>query len=331
MADKTDIDEFDVANATYEELADLDKEFDNVETEIMRYQHTLHKPLYEKREKLIAKIDNFWPVVFEQAPPDIDQYIHPTDSVVLLASLTSISVSRFEIENGGKGDPRSVSIKMEFAENQHFEDKVLEKKFWYRVSKDGDTALVSEPVPIRWKEGRDLTQGMLDLAVKVWEADKKKGPGSARKIKKEADYTPDEKALREKVSAGVDGLSFFAWFGFRGLDISEEESRAAIEEDRKKRAERAAGKVPELVEAPDEDEDEDEDDEANPFALEIFPDGDELALAISDDLWPGAIKYYTQTYEGDISEIDFEDMDEDTDGEDANGDGAQPPSKKQKS
>ncbi|KAI0133084.1 nucleosome assembly protein [Hypoxylon sp. NC0597] len=308
-------DEVDAALATYEELMDLEKDFEDVETEIIRQQVALSKPLYEKREKLVAKIPNFWALVFEQAPPDLDQYIQPRDSEVLLTALSNVSVSHFEIENGGKGDPRSVAIKLEFSENDWFEDKVLEKKFWYRVSKDGEEGLVSEPVPIKWKSAeKDLTQGMLDLVIKVWENDKKQGPSDSTKIKKEKDYTPDEKALKEKIEAtGLGAVSFFGWFGYRGLNISAEESRLAVEEERKKRAERAAGKIPELKEVEEEEDDDDEDED--PLALEIFPDGEEVALAISDDLWPNAIKYFSQAQEVDVSDVDFEDEDEDEDEE----------------
>lgn len=262
---------------------------------LVRQQVALSKPLFEKREKLIAKIPNFWPLVFEQANQDIDQYIQPTDSAVLLSCLSSLSVSHFEIADGGKGDPRSISIKMEFSENEWFEDKVLEKKFWYRLSKDGEGGLVSEPVPIKWKSAdKDLTQGMLDLVVKVWEHDKKQGNSDSTKVKKEKDYTPDEKALKEKIDAtGLGAVSFFGWFGYRGLNVSAEESRLAFEEEAKKRAERAEGKIPELKPVEDEEEDED-DEEDDPFALEIFPDGEELALAISDDLWPNAVTYFSK-------------------------------------
>lgn len=243
---------------------------------------------------MVTKIPNFWALVFEQAPPDLDQYIQPSDSALLLSSLTSVSVSHFEIENGGNGDPRSRVIKMEFAENEWFENKVLEKKFWWRQSKDGEAGLVSEPVAIKWKV--DLTQGLLDLAIKVWENDKKQTPRDSTKIKKEKDYTDDEKALKEKIdSTGLGGVSFFAWFGYRGLHISEEESRLAMEEEKKKRAERAAGKIPELKDADEDDEeDEDEDDEDDPLALEIFPDGEEVALEISENLWPNAMKYFSE-------------------------------------
>ncbi|KAI1800967.1 hypothetical protein F4811DRAFT_536211 [Daldinia bambusicola] len=331
------MDEVDQAIATYEELMDLDRDFEDVETEIIRQQVALTKSLYERRAKLVEKIPNFWALVFEQAPPELDQYIQPSDSAVLLSALTSVSVSHFEIENGGQGDPRSISIKLEFGENEWFEDKVLEKKFYYRISKEGDEGLVSEPVPIKWKSpDKDLTQGMLDLVVKAWENDKKQPNTDSTKLKKEKDYTPDEKALKEKIEAtGLGAVSFFGWFGYRGLNISAEESRLAAEEEKKKRADRAAGKVPELKLAEEEDDDEEDDDDEDPLSLEIFPDGEEVALAISDDLWVNAIKYFSQAQEADISEVDFED---DEDEEMADGDeeekpkanGAKPPSKKRK-
>ncbi|KAI2621752.1 nucleosome assembly protein [Hypoxylon sp. NC1633] len=275
-----------LAVASFEELKDLEKDFEDVESKIIRHQVALTKPLYEKREKLIAKISHFWQLVFEQAPQDIDQCILPTDSDVLLSSLTSLSVSRFEIENGGNGDPRSVSIKMEFSENEWFEDKVLEKKFWYRMSKDGTDALVSEPVPIKWKSAdKDLTQGMLDLVIKVWEQDKKQPNSDSTKLKKVEDYTPDEKALKAEIEVkGLGCLSFFSWFGFRGLNISAEESRLAIEEEQKQRADRANGKVPTSILPAIE--------EGDPLALEIFPEGETIAIAISEDLWPNAVKFF---------------------------------------
>ncbi|KAI1332093.1 nucleosome assembly protein [Xylariaceae sp. FL0255] len=321
--------------ATYEDLVDLEREFDDVETEIVRQQHALSKPLYEKRQKLVAKIPNFWPLVMEQAPPDVDQYIQPSDSAVLLSSLQSISVSNFELDSDPKGEPRSISIKMEFSENEWFEDKVLEKKFWFRHSKDGSAGLVSDPVPIKWKADKDLTDGLLDLAVKVWKQDQEQAKANgASKDKKKTNpenWTSEQKALREKIDAfGIGGVSFFCWFGFRGENVTAEESRIAVEKQKKLRADKAAGKAPELKEAKDED-DEDEDEEEDPYALEIFPDGDDLAVAISEDVWPSAIKYFTQAQEADaMSDIDFEDMEDEEMGEDDEDDDEAPPLKKVK-
>lgn len=240
-------------------------------------------------------------MVIEQAPPEVDQYIQPIDSALLLYSLTSISVSHFEIENGGNGDPRSIAIKMEFAENEHFEDKVIEKKFWYRRSKDGYAGFVSEPVSIKWKAEKDLTHGLLDLVVKVWEQDKKEqgqanGTSKDMKKAKSKDWTADQKTLREKIDAfGLGGLSFFCWFGYRGRPVSAEENAIAIEEDKKRRTERAEGKAPKPTEAEEEDEDNEEDEEEDYLSLEIFPDGDDLAIAFAEDLWPSALKYFCES------------------------------------
>ncbi|KAI0194642.1 nucleosome assembly protein [Astrocystis sublimbata] len=326
-------------NATYEGLAELERDFEDVETEIVRQQYALTKPLYEKREKLVAKIPNFWPLVLEQAPPDVDQYIQPSDSAVLLSSLANVSVTHFELDNGAMGDPRSIAIKMEFKENDYFEDKTLEKKFWFRRARNGYAGLVSEPVPIKWKEGKDLTHGLLDLAVKVWENDKKQAPANGasknKKLPKPEDWTADQKSLREKIdSYGLGGVSFFCFFGYRGLEVSAEESEIAVQKLKKDRADKAAGKEVQPDTEEEEEEDDDDDEENDPLALEIFPDGDDIAVAFSDDIWPGAIKYFTQAQEVDaISDLDFEEDDEEMDdgeGEiDDDGDEA-PPLKKRK-
>ncbi|KXX78108.1 Protein SET [Madurella mycetomatis] len=324
---------------SYEQLSDLEREFDEVETEIIRQQYTLSKPLYAKRAELVSRIPNFWPLVLEQAPMDIDEYIQPSDSALLLSSLTSLSVSRFELEaDEKKGDPRSVAIRFEFADNDHFEDKVLEKKFWWRQSKDGFAGLVSEPVEIRWKKGKDLTDGLLGLVKAVWDeqqaAPKKEANKGGKKDKVE--LTEKQKALKEKIDkTGMGGVSFFAWFGYIGENVSAEESRIAMEEEKEERRKRKAG---EAVPKKDEDEemtddgDDDDDDGDDDDDLEIFPAGDEIAMAIADDLWPGALRYFSQAQEQDmLSELDFEsgaeEEDEDDDDEDA---GDARPSKKRR-
>lgn len=280
----------------YEQLEDLEEDFEQVELELIRQSAKLNKDLYAKREKLVSQIPSFWPLVFEQAPMDIDEYIQPTDSAVLMTSLVGLSVERFELPNG---DPRSIAIKFEFSENEYFENKTLEKKFWWRHAKDGWEGLVSEPVDIKWKKGKDLTSGLLPLVVKVWEDDKAGKPAD-----EETQAKKDLKAQMEKT--GLGGVSFFAWFGFRGRNISVEESNEARKAAEEKRKARKEGKE---VDVMDEDEN-DEDDEDDEYELEIFPTGDDLAVSIAEDLWPSAIKYFTAAQEADISDADFESGDE---------------------
>ncbi|KAK4127530.1 hypothetical protein N657DRAFT_589876 [Parathielavia appendiculata] len=321
---------------SYEELADLEQEFDDVETEIIRQQYALSKPLYAKRAELVSKIPNFWPLVLEQAPMDIDEYIQPSDSAVLLSSLKSLSVRRFELDEDEKnGDPRSVAIRFEFAENEHFEDTVLEKKFWWRYSKDGFAGLVSEPVEIRWKKGKDLTDGLLGLVKAVYDEQMAKPKQEAKDERsKKVELTEKQKALKEKMeNTGMGGVSFFAWFGYIGEYVTAEESKAAVEEEREERRKRKAGE--EVAKKKDEDEDEEmeddkeEDDDDEDDDLEIFPTGDQLAMAIADDLWPAALKYFIQAQEDDLSEgsHDWEDDEEDDEEEE---EGTERPQKKQK-
>jgi hypothetical protein len=232
---------------------------------------------------------------------DIDEYIQPSDSALLLSALTSLSVTRFELDSDEKhGDPRSVAIRFEFAENDHFEDRVLEKKFWWRQSRDGFEGLVSEPVDIKWKKGKDLTDGLLGLVKAVWDEQQAAGgpkkTGAAKKggKKEKVELTEKQKALKEKIdTTGMGGVSFFAWFGYIGEYVSAEESRIAMEEEKEARRKRAAG---EAVPKKDEDEEmeDDDDDDEDDDSLEIFPAGDEIAMAIADDLWPGALGYFCE-------------------------------------
>lgn len=305
--------------ATYEQLADLEAEFDDVETEIIRYQYNVTKALYAKRAEVTAKIDSFWALVLEQAPMDIDEFIQPADSAALLSSIQTLSVSRFEIDSGVEGsDPRSVAIRFEFKDNEWFTNKVLEKKFWWRHSKTGHSGYVSEPVEIQWKEGKDLTGGLLRLSKAVWEEEQAaaKEPSKDKKDKKEP--TKAQNALKAALEKIPGSPSFFCFFGFTGEWVSAEESKEVLE----KRARLKAGEeIEEDEEMEDEDEDEDED------SFEIFPDGDTVAMAIADDLWPNALKYFTQAQEADdLSDVEFESGDEDDD-EEADGD---KPSKKHK-
>lgn len=267
----------------------------------VRQQVQLTKSLYAKRHRTVAQIPNFWPLVLEQAPPDIDQHIQPSDSALLLSSLTALTVTHFELEatNADRGDPRSVAIRWEFAQNAYFEDAVLEKRFWHRRTRDGWAGLVSEPVAIRWKKGKDLTGGLLDMVKRVWDEEQLKGgKAAAGKTKKRAGLTAEQRALKRKIEdTGLGGLSFFAWFGYVGRRVSAAENELALAKEEERRKLRREGKPAETTEDADENEDagEDEEDEEDE-SLEIFPDGDELAIAITQDLWPGAIKYFSALF-----------------------------------
>ncbi|KAF2685115.1 hypothetical protein K458DRAFT_301309 [Lentithecium fluviatile CBS 122367] len=299
-------------NARFEELSILESEFEEVEIELIRKSNSLNAPLWKKRAEIIAKIPHFWTLVFEQAPPELDNFIQPSDSKVFVDCLQTFEVSRFEIEDP-KGSPRSVSIKFGFGDNEYFTDKEIEKKFWFRKSKDW-VGLVSEPVKIHWKKGKDLTGGLTDAAYELAQARKKltKASNGDAKSKKDSSL-PEYNALAKKIEESTEAsLSFFAWFGFVSSYrwISAEESEQAEKEDTANLEKLKRG------EKLDEDADDD-DDEVDYQETEVFPQGDEIATLLSEDLWPSAIKYYKHSHEADDEELsdidvsDVDDMDED--------------------
>lgn len=288
---------------------------------VVRKSVPVFRPLFEKRNEIITSpevADDFWIRVFSNAPSEVDEYILPTDAGALGSSLKNLNVERFEVDDKGQGEPRSIRFTFEFRtgeENPFFENETLVKDFYWRkqVFKTSKgkrrtwEGLVSEPVRINWKEDMDLTKGLLDAACDLAEAEKKQGGGDRKKlpefeklVKKmdEMDndaMNVDEEGDDEDEGLGIQspaGVSFFAFFGYRGRDITAEQSKEANKEDDERWAKIVRG------EQVDEDEDEGDDDEDFELDeldlddIEIFPDGEELAIAFAEDLWPGALKYY---------------------------------------
>ncbi|CAN9279446.1 unnamed protein product [Alternaria alternata] len=291
-------------SARFEELAALEHEFEDVEEEIIRQAEALQSPLYQKRAEFIKKIPHFWSLVFEQAPPEIDNFIQPTDSKVFAECLETFEVSRFEL-NDPNGSPRSFSFKFGFADNEYFEDKVLEKKFWFRKTKDWQ-GLVSEPVKINWKKGKDLTAGLTDAAYKLGETRKKITTDTAKGAAFEKEVLTDEyQDLARKIETATDAsVSFFGLFafvsGYRWVS-AEESAQAAKEEKERFEKIRRGEKV--------DDEDDDEENMRDFQEIEVFPGGDEVATIIAEDMWQNAIKYYKGTFDEDEDDEDLSDLD----------------------
>ncbi|EME43313.1 hypothetical protein DOTSEDRAFT_25271 [Dothistroma septosporum NZE10] len=300
---------------SYEELALIEHEFDEIDSEIMRKQYELSKNAYAKRAEAVAKIPSFWALVLEQAPMEVDQYIQPTDSQIFAESLVSLSVSRPELDaSKSDGSPRSLKIRFEFKPNEYFEQTVLEKEFYHRRSSDGWQGLVSEPVKISWKKGKDVTEGLTDGAIALWEARNKKGDMKATDLK---EHTELKKKVEHWNGANT---SFFTWFGYVSGRrwISAEESEAANKEHKEKLAAKKDGATtgPSTKEHEEEEEEEkEEDDQEDDSEVEVHEAGEDLAISFAEDIWPNAIKFFTQAQESDeMSELDFESddgMDED--------------------
>ncbi|KAA8643006.1 hypothetical protein EYZ11_008451 [Aspergillus tanneri] len=339
----------DQGNQSLEQLAvpeipkELAKQFDVLEQKFIRAEVdqirsgiVRFRPLLKERDDAIAKSplkDNFWIRVIANSPPEIDEYILESDAEVLGTSLKNLSVERFEVDQNGHGEPRSFRLTFEFHsnENQHFENEKLVKEFYWRKQitrtakgkKRSWEGLVSEPVRINWKAGKDLTKGLLDAACDLAEAEKKK-KGDRKEL-------PELQKLQEKIQEAADandkdvdeddfslgamspaGTSFFSFFGYRGRTVSAEESQAATKEDDERYEKLLKG---ETVDDEDEDDDDDDDeDEDTDEDIEIFPDGDGLAIALAEDLYTHAFKYFGQSIE-DVAGSDIMDGDVDIESE----------------
>ncbi|PLN75309.1 hypothetical protein BDW42DRAFT_189353 [Aspergillus taichungensis] len=312
----------DIPKAAAKKIALLEQQFLRAEVEQLKHSIPLFRPIYEERSKVISTPEvqeNFWMRVFSHAPAEIDEYITTADAAALGTALKNVSVERFEVDEAGQGEPRSIRFVFEFRtgeENPFFTDEKLVKEFYWRKrvtkTQKGNTivweGLVSEPVRVHWKEDRDLTKGLLDAACDLAEAEKKGGErkklpefkklvskieeveAEAAKLDEEGEGDDDEEDF--PVGPSPAGTSFFSFFGYRGRDVSAEESAKATKEDEERYQKMLKGEKVDGDddEAEEDDEEEEEDDEVE--ALEIFPDGEELAVALAEDLWPNALKYY---------------------------------------
>lgn len=345
-----------IPKETATKISHLQEQFIRAEVEQLRKSVPLLNPLFEKRNEIISSPEvqnDFWIRVFASAPAEIDEYILPTDAAAIGSALKNMKVERFEVDAQGNGEPRSLRFIFDFhtgeEENPFFTNSQLVKEFHWRKQSIKTSSgkvrtwegLVSEPVRINWKKDMDLTKGLLDAACDLAEAEKKKGgersklPEYAALVKKleiaEAEAMKDDED-DEDDDEGIEspaGTSFFAFFGYRGRDVSAQQSKEASKLDDERYAKILKG---EKVDD-EEDDDEDDDDELldDLEDAEIFPDGEELAIAIAEDLWTDAMKYYVESYEMgddldelDVSEIDADEMMDEDDDENEGGDSSRP-------
>ncbi|KAF3247150.1 hypothetical protein TWF217_009797 [Orbilia oligospora] len=217
-------------------LGDLELEFEKAEIEVLKYQIKTTAPLYERRNPLTSQIPEFWPTVLE-ATPDFDQHVTPKD-VPAFATITSLNIIRPNPE-----EPRDFIIELGFdkEKNQWFEDDVIRKQFWWRGVEGVWSGLVSEPVEIRWKHNKDLSDGETTRVYDEWKAKKEekegkgkgKGKGKATSSKgkgkgketttsssstttKSGEEEKENKkaSLEERLKGGQP--SFFTWFAWVG-------------------------------------------------------------------------------------------------------------------
>jgi hypothetical protein len=179
------------------------------------------------------------------------------------------------------------------------------KEFEYIAREDGPGDLTSTPVSLKWKsKKKGLTNGLLDAAVGLYEAEKamrleKKGGQTVDMVEREGLWQFEK--LREKLEKAdeEDGgePSFVNFFGFRGA-VARKEATAK---------------------AGDGDEEEDEIEEDGFLDVEVFPAGEEVAVALAEDLWPNVMDFFMRADEeaeqDDVNGLDGNE--DDLDSEDA--------------
>ena len=242
---------------------------------VRRKEHAL-KPLYETRTALLSQIPQFWSIVFLNAPEEIQQVYDPAD-IGVLSAITNFNVERYGITSAEKGEPRSLRFTFEFGENQFIEDKLVTKEFEY-----SERGLVSRSVGLKWKKGRDLTSGVLGRAVELEAAEAALGVKEVEDAEREGLWQYEK--LRERleiVDEEDDGRamgSFWSWLGYRG-PVRERKEKA------KKEVNGQGG---------DESEDEDEDEDDGMLDVEIYPNGEEVAIMMAEDLWPNVMDTFSE-------------------------------------
>lgn len=298
-------DEFVIDPSAIKELQLIEASLSDVDTEITAKQYLMTKDILAARQSTIAKIPGFWAVVFDHASSELEAAITGSDLEIFAKALKGIEVGRPEVPASANasqvglahfGEPRSVTIRFHWSENAWFSDSVLEKTFFYRYGKDGSAGLVSEPVRVNWKDGKDLTEGLTDAAYNFWAAQKASPAqqldgvlvGDARKARDaEARKMPEYKALADKLESATNGaISFFNFFSYRGRWTSAAESVEAKAELLAKRQAALNGT------GGDDDDDEDEDEDFPEEDVETFPAGHECAVSIAEDIFPSAIDYF---------------------------------------
>lgn len=322
--------EFVIDPAAIKELNLIEASLGDVDTEITAKQYLMTKDILAARQNTISKIPGFWAVVFDHARPELEASITGDDLEVFANALKGIEILRPEIPASATpaqlglqnfGEPRSVTIRFHFSENEWLADSVLEKTFFYRYGKDSSAGLVSDPIRVNWKPGKDLTRGLTDAAYNFWAAQKQNPAqqldgvlvGEARKARDAAACElPEYKALVELIDkAGQGNASFFNFFSYRGRWTSAAESAEAKAELLAKRQAALNGGS---MDSDDEDEDEDEDFPEED--VETFPAGHECAVAIAEDIYPAAIDYFmadTIDSDDELDGVDIDNTDEDDD------------------
>ncbi|KAL0694835.1 hypothetical protein Bca4012_062015 [Brassica carinata] len=130
---------------------DLEKMNEKASDEVLEVEqkyNVIRKPVYDKRNKIIKAIPDFWLTAF-LSHPALGELLTEEDQKVF-KYLSSLDVK------DAKDVKPGYSITFHFNPNPYFEDEKLTKTFTFL--EEGTTKITA--TPIRWKEGKGLPNGV---------------------------------------------------------------------------------------------------------------------------------------------------------------------------
>ncbi|KAJ0229464.1 NAP1-related protein 1 [Hirschfeldia incana] len=125
-----------------------DKESEEIVGVELRYNR-IRKPVYDKRNKVIKSIPDFWITAFLNHPA-LGELLTEEDQKIFKY------LSSLDVEEGRDLRTAGYSITFDFNPNPFFEDAKLTKTFAFL---DEETTKVTA-TPIKWKEGKGLPSGV---------------------------------------------------------------------------------------------------------------------------------------------------------------------------
>ncbi|XP_019437153.1 PREDICTED: NAP1-related protein 2-like isoform X2 [Lupinus angustifolius] len=131
-----------------DELEKVNEEASDKVLEIEQKYNEIRKPIYDKRNEIIKSIPDFWLTAF-LSHPALGDLLNDEDQKIFKY------LSSLEVEDS-KDVKSGYSITFNFNPNPYFDDTKLVKAFTFL--EEGTTKVTA--TPIKWKEGKDITNGV---------------------------------------------------------------------------------------------------------------------------------------------------------------------------
>merc|ERR1712179_12331 len=145
---------FETVNKVQEQLEQVNEKASEEILKVEQRYNKQRRPLFASRQAAIEKLDKsakdngerFWARALANHP-----FLAPmmtNEELQIMKTLTKIEVEEDDDIKSG------FSIRFHFAQNEHFANDVIEKKFHI----DGEGVVKNETTEIKWKKGKNITE-----------------------------------------------------------------------------------------------------------------------------------------------------------------------------